>query len=127
MHDVTCYGFFITHPEMGNLVYASDTEYIKYRFSNINHILAEANYSMDYVERDKPNYEHVLKGHMSIDTVCKFLKTNTTSKLRTVTLCHISEENGNSIEFKRRAEEVVDCPVCVAKKGLEVSLDLVPF
>ena len=36
VHDVECYGFYITHPDIGSLIYASDTEYIKYRFKNLH-------------------------------------------------------------------------------------------
>ena len=43
-HDVPCYGFLVTHPEMGKLVYITDTAYCKYRFKGINHILVECNY-----------------------------------------------------------------------------------
>lgn len=50
--------------------YASDTECIIWKFPGVNHVLVEANYSMDLVDRDEPNYEHRLRGHMSIDTTC---------------------------------------------------------
>lgn len=127
VHDVPCCGFYIVHPEIGILVYASDTEYIKYRFKNVNHFLVEANYSMDFVDKDKPNYEHVLQGHMSIETTCDFLKANNNPVLRTVTLCHLSANNADSSYFKNRAEQVVDCHVEIARKGLCVDVSLVPF
>lgn len=125
-HSVPCYGFYITHPDMGILVYASDTEYIKYTFKGVNHFLVEANYSTELVERDSAKYEHQITGHMNIDTTCRFLKKNNHGNLKTVTLCHLSADCGNAGDFKTRAEEVVDCPVYVAKKGLEISLDLIP-
>lgn len=126
LHNVPCYGFYITHPDMGILVYVSDTEYIKYTFKGVNHFLVEANYSTELVERDSAKYEHQITGHMNIDTTCRFLKKNNNSNLKTVTLCHLSADCGNAEDFKARAEEVVDCPVYVAKKGLEISLDLMP-
>lgn len=63
--ECPCYGFHITHPEIGSLVYATDTEYVRWRFKAVNHILCEANYDMQFVDRDEPNYEHRLRGHMS--------------------------------------------------------------
>lgn len=126
IHNVPCYGFYITHPDMGILVYASDTEYIKHTFKGVNHFLVEANYSTELVERDSAKYEHQITGHMNIDTTCRFLKKNNNSNLKTVTLCHLSADCGNAEDFKARAEEVVDCPVYVAKKGLEINLDLIP-
>jgi ribonuclease BN (tRNA processing enzyme) len=125
-HDVPCYGFYITHPDIGIFVYASDTEYIKFKFSGVNHFLIEANYSMEYVDKDVANYEHVLKGHMNIDTTCRFLEKNKSSSLKTATLCHLSAHNADSDSFRARAEEIVDCKVNVAVKGLKVNLDLIP-
>ena len=53
VHDVPCFGFVISHLECGKLVYISDTEYVKYRFKNLNHILVEANYSKDLLSKSE--------------------------------------------------------------------------
>lgn len=127
IHDVPCYGFYVSHPDIGNLIYASDTEYIKYRFKGLNHILVEANYSKDLISDIPQKRRHVLTGHMEIDTTCEFLKANRSPALRHVILLHLSGESADAEDFKARAEKVVKCPVYVAEKGLEISLDLVPF
>ncbi len=128
VHDVPCYGFYISHPEIGNLVYASDTEYIKWRFNKVEHILVEANYSPDCMEpTDNPKRHHVLSGHMSIDTAVEFLKVNKSPALRNVVLLHLSQSNSDEAQFKTAARAVVDCPVYVADKGLEVELKEFPF
>lgn len=127
VHDVPCYGFYISHPDIGNLIYASDTEYIKWRFSKVNRILVEANFSKDLVSDIPEKRKHVLTGHMEIDTTCEFLKANNNPGLKNVVLLHLSSESADAEYFKARAEKVVDCPVYVAEKGLEVSLDLAPF
>ena len=128
-HDVVNFGMFIKHESMGSLLFLTDTCYCKYSFAKqkVNHFLIEANYSMDLVDKDKPNYEHILQGHMSIDTTCKFLEVNNNPMLRNVILCHLSNSNSDSEDFIKRAEKVVDCPVYVAEKGLQVSLNLIPF
>ena len=127
-HDVPCFGFLLEHPDMGRLLYASDTEYIRYKLKNLNHILGEANYSLDYMEStDNPKRNHVLTGHMSIDTAVEFLKANTSPALRNVVLLHLSESDSDESQFKAAAETVVDCPVYVADKGLEVELREFPF
>lgn len=129
VHDVDCLGFYIQHPDIGSLVYASDTEYIKYRFKNINHILVEANYSDDLVDREASNYSHVLRGHMSLQTALDFISTNDNPALRNVVLLHLSQDNGNLVEFLQKTKETVkygaDC--YIAEKGLEVDLNLCPF
>lgn len=128
VHDVPCYGFLIYHPDMGRLVYITDTEYCKYRFKNLNHILVEANYSPDCMEpTDNPKRHHVLTGHMSIGTAVEFLRANKSPELRNVVLLHLSESNSDETQFKAAAEKVVDYPVWVAGKGLEVELRELPF
>lgn len=126
VHDVPCYGFWIHHSAMGTMVYITDTEYCKYRFKNLNHIMVEANYCNELIDRDNPKYRHVLEGHMNIDTACRFLAKNCSSNLRNVILLHLSEDSANADMFRSIAEKVVDCPVSVARKGLELELGL-PF
>lgn len=131
VHDVPCYGFYITEPSMGSCIYATDTEYVRWRFKNVNHILVEANYTeADFVQKiDDPKRDHVLTGHMSIETCKSFILANNSPALRNVCLCHLSAENGDAERFKQVIQEVValDVNVTVAEKGLEVSLNLCPF
>ena len=127
IHDAPCYGFYITHPEMGSLIYASDTEYIKYRFKGINHILCEANYDMQFVNWELPNYKHILQGHMSLQTALDFISTNDNPALRNVVLIHLSDKNAESGEFLKRTKEVTGKAVYIASKGLVVDLNLCPF
>jgi hypothetical protein len=127
--ECPCYGFHITHPEIGSLVYATDTEYVRWRFKAVNHILCEANYDMQFVDRDEPNYEHRLRGHMSLDTALEFISTNDNPALRNVVLIHLSDKSGDPALFKQKTEETIKygADVYVAEKGLEISLDLCPF
>ena len=115
------------HPEMGKIAYASDTECIIWKFLGVNHVLVEANYSMDLVDRDEPNYEHRLRGHMSIGTTCRFLMANNGPDLRNVILCHLSGQSADPERFRELAQKKVNCPVYVAEKGLEVELRQEPF
>ena len=129
VHDIACYGFYILEPSMGRFIYASDTEYIKWRFKDINNILIEANYSAEHycdVGDGCGKRNHVLTGHMEIGTTCDFLQANNNAGLRNVILCHLSQDNANPEQFKNRAEKVVNCPVHLAQKGLEIEVGL-PF
>lgn len=127
--ECPCYGFHIYHPDMGNMVYVSDTECVRWRFKELNHILVEANYSDDLVERDAINREHVLRGHMSLKTALDFIFTNDNPALRNVVLLHLSASNSDADYFLQKAKETVkygaDC--YIAKKGLEVDINLCPF
>lgn len=127
VHDVPCFGFHLFHEDSGAVIYASDTEYIKYRFKGLNHILVEANYSKELVSDIPEKRRHVLTGHMEIETTCGFLKANNNPGLRNVVLLHLSGDSANAKDFKTRAENAVKCPVYVAEKGLEVELGEFPF
>ncbi len=132
-HDtaVECYGYLIQHKDMGKMVFLTDLEYCKYNFSkqNVNHILVEANYSKDSVNNEAVNLEHVLRGHMSLQTALDLISTNDNPALRNVVLIHLSDKNGNPVEFLQKTIETVkyetDC--YIAEKGLEINLDLCPF
>lgn len=129
--DITCYGYFIEHEEMGKLLFMTDLEYCKYSFikQNINHIMIETNYDMELVDKDEPNYQHRLQGHMSIGTACNFISTNDNPLLTNVVLIHLSDKSGNPENFKEQMTKTIKygADVHVAKKGLDISLDLCPF
>lgn len=133
LHDteIECYGYLIKHEEMGQLLFMTDLEYCKYNFSklNIEHIMVEANYDMELVDRDEPNYEHRLRGHMSLDTALKFISTNDNPTLRNVVLIHLSDKSGDPALFKQKTEVTVKygANVYIAEKGLEVDMNLCPF
>lgn len=129
--DIECYGYLIEHEEMGKLLFMTDLEYCRYNFSKqgINHILIESNYSMDLVDRDEPNYEHRLRGHMSLDTALKFISTNDNPMLLNVVLIHLSDKSGDPAQFTEKTKKTIEygANVYVARKGLEVDLNLCPF
>lgn len=130
VHDVPCVGYLITHPEMGKLVFATDTEYVKYRFQNVNHIMIESNYSKQYLDESEERIEkrrHVLYGHMSIETATDFVQQNNSYDLRNVVLMHLSERNGAPNEFRQKVDQVVSCNVWVAEPGMEITLNKDPF
>ena len=129
VHDVMCYGALIKHKDMGKLLYASDTSYIKYRFKGLNHILIEANYDKRMLSErglESAQRNHVLTGHMELQTALEFLRVNKSFELQNVILCHLSEYNADPIKFFGEARKVVNCPATVARKGLEIDISL-PF
>lgn len=129
--ECPCYGFYIKHEDMGRMVYATDTKCISHNFSNmkLNHILISSNYDNELLA-DNEKREHVLRGHLSIQYVCEeFIKPNKSNALRTVILCHLSQENSDPDkmleEVKKAAGEGVKC-VCAAV-GETVELSQYPF
>lgn len=126
IHSVPTYGFYITHKEIGKLLFITDTEYVPQNFSKlgVNHILVEANYDKTLVDEYAENRNHVFTGHMEIGTTLDFVKENMTDSLKTVLLCHLSGRNAEPYIFLERAKKIVPdgCTVAIAEKGLEVEL-----
>ena len=126
IHNVPCCGFLISHKEIGRLLFITDTEYSKYSFRayDVAHIFVEANYAKEFLdeEGEEDKRTHVIEGHMDIETTCRLLKANKTDNLKSVVLLHLSDTNSDEEMFAKRASEVVNCPVYIAKPGLEVEL-----
>ncbi len=130
--ECPCYGFLITHPEMGRMLYITDTNLIKWKFKDINHILLGVNYDKDLIDNeDSAKVNHVYRGHMSIDTACDFVKANYSDSLQNVIMCHLSKDNAEPDSFIEKMQKVApQANVYVARKGLEVELrraDECPF
>lgn len=126
--ECPCYGFLIEHEDMGKMLYITDTELVKWRFSGINHILISCNYQKKYIS-DSAKRTHVLRGHMELETVKDFIKANKSSALRTVILCHMSSDSIDCSFAKKQIEEVVgkNVKVELATAGFETELSLTPF
>ena len=121
--ECPCYGFLITHPDLGRMLYITDTELVKWRFKGINHILISCNYQKKYIDDENlAKRNHVFRGHMELETVKEFIKANNSDSLQNIILCHLSNDNANPNECKAEVEKVAKCPVYVARKGLEVEL-----
>lgn len=100
------YGFLITHPEMGKMLYITDCEVIKWKFKDINHILLGVNYDKNLIDTDNPKANHVFRGHLSIDTACDFVKANDSDNLQNIIMCHLSSENADRDSFIEKMKKV---------------------
>lgn len=94
------------------LLFATDTYYIKYRFSGLDYIMVECNYDLDIlnanVEAGKlplAMKNRVLKSHFSIENVVKFLQANDLKDVVKIYLLHLSDGNSNETQFKERIEK----------------------
>lgn len=118
------FGFLITHPEMGRMLYITDCELIKWKFKDINHILLGVNYDKDLIDRDNiGKANHVFRGHLSIDTACNFVKANYSDSLQNVMMCHLSSKNADSDSFVEKMKKVAcgaNVDVAVAGKSWDL-------
>lgn len=117
------YGFLIEHPKMGRMLYITDCEFAKWRFKNVNHILLGVNYDPELLSGDDAKKNHVVRGHMSIDTACDFVKANASDQLQNVIMCHLSSENADKNLFIKKMKEVArNANVDVAEPNKEWDL-----
>lgn len=129
VHDVPCVGYLITHPDGLRLLYATDTEYVKYTFRDLTAMLIEMNWAEEYVDKTEAKYRHVLTGHMSKQTCLGCIKANLNKDLSHVILCHLSSLNAHPFEFVKETREIVPdwVTVDVAVPGGWVDLNEIPF
>ena len=122
-------GFLIQHKDMGKLLFITDSYYCKYKFPGLNHIMIECNYSENILDENVENglirpvlANRLLKSHFSLENVKEFLKANDLSKVRDITLIHLSSTNSDSDLFKKEIERLTGLPVYIAEKNLEIEL-----
>lgn len=120
-HDVNePLGFLIYHPEIGKLLFATDTYYLKSKFQNVDHILIECNYSEDVLLTLPAWRSRTIKSHMSLETLKETLRTWNLEGTKDIMLIHISGENGNPNRFKEEVEELTGIKTYAAMPGLEI-------
>lgn len=119
--ECPCYGFLITHPEIGKLLYITDTEFCKWRFADVNHILISCNYQKKYIDDENvAKRNHVFRGHMELGTVKDFVMANKTDSLQNVILCHLSRDNAVPSECVAEVKKIAPMShVDVAQGGKE--------
>ena len=124
-HDVECRGFLIKHNSFGKLLFVTDASYCPYVFKDLDYIMVEANHDKNVIDvYSLGRHEHKsIQTHMDISTTVGLLKANDNPNLKGVVLLHLSKTHADPENFKQQAESVVDCPVYIAKRGLEVRLD----
>lgn len=129
-HDVTCHGFLINHPEMGNLLFATDTKQIPYKIPGLNHIMIECNYKQDIINHNADIGEiplfhrnRVMHSHLDLDYVKGFLMDNDLRNVHNIVLLHLSGQNSNPDEMKKEIEQLTHKNVFIASKGLKIELN----
>lgn len=127
-------GFLINHEEIGTLLFATDTYYLKHTFSKLNNIMIECNYSNSILDENVKNgtvnymrKKRVKQSHMSLQTLKQTLQANDLSKVNNIILLHLSAENGDEELFKEEIEKLTGRKVTIAKKGIEMTIDKTPF
>lgn len=112
-------GFLIQTPSGKKVCFATDTYYIKYRFSGVTHWMIEANYDERYLNENTALAEYVKRrirgSHFEIENVKVFFAAQDMSSTEAIYLIHLSEDNSDAEQFKKKVEAVAGVPVYLIK------------
>ena len=127
-------GFYINHPETGNILFATDTYYLPHTFRDLNQVMIECNYRMDILQDNiqqgiipQPVAKRTLESHMSYAHCVDTLTANDLTRVRNIILLHLSHDNSDPDAFTRGIREATGCRTIVATPGLETELNAKPF
>lgn len=133
-HDVPCLGFVIEHPEMGKLLFVTDTMLFEYRIANLSHIMIEANYSDEILDYNIDNgitpasmRSRLLQSHMEIKTTENILLSSNLDSVNEIILIHLSGHNSDADVFKQRIEAKTGKPVTIARRGVVIDVSKEPY
>lgn len=102
-HDVNePLGFLLQSDNGGKLLFATDTYYVKYRFTGLTHIMIECNYDQQTLNENVESgrvhpamKKRVMRSHFSLENLLEFFKANDLSKVEEIHLLHLSDGNSN--------------------------------
>ena len=130
-HDaVEPVGYLIRYNPTGEqLVYATDTYYLKWTFPNINYWIMECNYCEDLIdgEADKTLVNRLRESHMSLRRLVDVFKANDTTEAAKVVLVHLSDKRSDEARMIREVSAVTDAEVVAAHNGDLIDLERTPF
>jgi phosphoribosyl 1,2-cyclic phosphodiesterase len=127
-------GFYINHPETGNVLFATDTYYLPCTFAGMNNVLIECNYRLDLLESNiaaglipTAMRNRILQSHFSYEHCLKALQANDLKAVNNIVLIHLSNGNSHAQEFKDGIRNATGKNVHIAESGLELLLNKTPF
>ena len=110
-HSVPNFGYLIKHPNIGRMVFATDTNEFNYKFKEINHWLIECNYDPNIVVDTKLSGEDVRSNygdHLSKQKCFEVLQNNYGAFTKTITLIHLSDSNSNAAAFQQELKDLLN-------------------
>ena len=129
-HNVECYAYLIDHPDMGRLVFYTDTRSFNFKIPHVNFVLGEVNYSDDIILDNLCNGYDVrsqYNNHMSLDTAISVIRRLYSHELSKVICCHLSTSNADISEIKRRFQSELGISVECATTGVFFELKSCEF
>jgi len=115
------FGYLILHDkEPLRMLYITDCEFVKWKFSNMNTLLLGIDYLDEKIANEQNEFKrrHVINGHMELKTGVDFIKVTDRDKtLKNVIIGHLSEDNSDYKIFEEEISKVTAANIAFAKKG----------
>ena len=128
------FGYIIRNAECGVALFATDTYYLKYKFSGLTNILLECNYRIDLLDKNIADgvvsplvRNRIVKSHMSYNTCLETLLANDLSKVNNIVLIHLSDNNSLASEFVEGIANATDKKVVAATKDMIIDFNKTPY
>lgn len=123
-------GFIICHPDMGTMLFLTDSHHIKYKLSfPLDYILIECNHTEILVDKSikegiipKSVGIRAMATHMSLNRCIACLRECNLQTTKAVVLIHMSKNNSNADAFKLKIAQTTGKAIYIAQKGLSIDM-----
>lgn len=130
IHDVPCLSYVIEHPEMGRLLFMTDSVSFDYTIRDLDHILIEANYDDAILDSNiirglepASMRERLLQSHCELTNAIRIVKAQqSTGTIKNLVLVHLSSRNSDATTFKARTECATGIPTTIAEPNITIEL-----
>lgn len=127
-------GYLLSNFSTHKILYATDTYYLKYKFTALSHIIIECNYCTDILMHNieagnisGARKDRLLHSHFSLENVLKFLKATDLSKCLKIVLVHLSDVNSDAKQMVNAVFKQTGIETVAAEDGIDINFDLFPF
>lgn len=128
-HDVPCVGWLINHPEIGLLMFLTDSYMCEYTFPGLNHVMVECNYcdaslaeAISEGRTRASQRERLMTSHMELENCKDLLRANDLGKVSEIILLHLSENNSDRERFVNEVERATGKAVYIAEPGFKIDM-----
>jgi phosphoribosyl 1,2-cyclic phosphodiesterase len=108
-------GFLILSPSGKKILFATDTCYIRFKFSGVTHWMVECNYSeeilVENTELTDAVKDRIRASHFEIGNVKEFFAAQDLSATEEIYLIHLSDHNSDAKKFVETIKNLTGTPI----------------
>lgn len=126
--------FIIDHEEIGRLLFATDTYFIRYTIPHLTNLMIECNYSLPILNANiaagivpEALKARTMDSHMSLAHLKEMLAANDLSAVNNIVLIHMSGSNSQKEAFVADIAKQTGKHTIAAEKGLTIEINKTPF